>query len=189
MLYVSLIFKIFLFYVLILYNNVFWFKFLYLKLKVNTALKFDYFQDLSKKVRGILNKLTPQKFETLVEQVKNLDINTEEKLNIVIDLVFEKAIDEPNFSVPYANMCKQLALVSIIYLQIIKVREYVVSQLKLFQYPFQIKVPLAGQPGQFVNFRKLLLTKCQKEFEQDRCDELKREDRMKAIEAAESAVS
>ena len=114
-------------------------------------------QDLYRKVRGILNKLTPQKFETLVEQVKNFDITTEEKLNGVIDLIFEKAIDEPNFSVPYANMCKHLAL---------------------------IKVPLEGQPGQ-VNFRKLLLTKCQKEFEQDRCDELKREERIKAIEAAE----
>lgn len=35
------------------------------------------------------------------------------KLEGTINLIFEKAIDEPNFSVPYANMCKQLALVSI----------------------------------------------------------------------------
>lgn len=115
-------------------------------------------QELYRRVRGILNKLTPQKFETLVEQVKNFDINTEEKLQGVIDLIFEKAIDEPNFSVPYANMCKHL---------------------------ISIKVPLDSQPGQ-VNFRKLLLTKCQKEFEQERSDELRREERIKAIEVAEN---
>lgn len=69
-------------------------------------------QELYRRVRGILNKLTPQKFQSLVEQVKNLQINSEERLNRVIDLVFEKALDEPNFSVPYANMCKQLAMVS-----------------------------------------------------------------------------
>lgn len=58
-----------------------------------------------------MNKLTPQKFETLLTQLKGLNIDTEEKLNVVIDLIFEKAIDEPNFSVPYANLCKHLALV------------------------------------------------------------------------------
>lgn len=57
--------------------------------------------------------MTPQKFQTLVEQVKELPIDTMKKLEGTINLIFEKAIDEPNFSVPYANMCKQLALVSI----------------------------------------------------------------------------
>ncbi|XP_067141200.1 eukaryotic translation initiation factor 4 gamma 3-like isoform X2 [Centruroides vittatus] len=115
-------------------------------------------QELLKKIRGILNKLTPQKFHSLIEQVKSLSINTEEKLKGVIDLIFEKAIDEPNFSVSYANMCKHLALV---------------------------KVPLAGQEGQ-VNFRKLLLTKCQREFEKDVNDEVKREERLKEIDNAET---
>lgn len=48
-----------------------------------------------------------------MEQVKELPIDTMKKLEGTINLIFEKAIDEPNFSVPYANMCKQLALVSI----------------------------------------------------------------------------
>ncbi|GFU09861.1 eukaryotic translation initiation factor 4 gamma 3 [Nephila pilipes] len=113
---------------------------------------------LKRSVQGVLNKLTPQKFETLLAQLKNLNIETEEKLALVIDLIFEKAVDEPNFSVPYANMCKHLAM---------------------------IKVPAAGTTGTQVNFRKLLLTKCQKEFEQDRSDELKNEERMKALEAAD----
>jgi len=47
-------------------------------------------QELYKKVRGVLNKLTPQKFSTLVSQVQALPIDTNERLQGVINLVFEK---------------------------------------------------------------------------------------------------
>ena len=70
-------------------------------------------EELYKKVRGVLNRLTPQKFETLVSQVRELQIDTEERLQGVIDLVFEKAVDEPNFSVAYALMCRELALMQV----------------------------------------------------------------------------
>jgi len=63
-------------------------------------------------VRSILNKLTPQKFNQLMKQVTDLTIDTEERLKGVIDLVFEKAVDEPSFSAAYGNMCRCLATVS-----------------------------------------------------------------------------
>lgn len=69
-------------------------------------------QELFKRVRSILNKLTPQKFQQLMKQVTELTIDTEERLKGVIDLTFEKAISEPNFSVAYANMCRCLSGVS-----------------------------------------------------------------------------
>lgn len=69
--------------------------------------------ELYKKVRGVLNKLTPQKFETLLSQIKGLQIDTQSRLQGVIDLVFEKAVDEPNFSVAYALMCSELALMQV----------------------------------------------------------------------------
>ncbi|KAL1413854.1 hypothetical protein MTO96_007908 [Rhipicephalus appendiculatus] len=95
-------------------------------------------EELYRRVRGILNKLTPQKFQSLVEQ----------------------ALDEPNFSVPYANMCKHLAM---------------------------FEVPIANDPeGRMVNFRKLLLLKCQKEFEKDVSDDIRKADRLKKIEEASS---
>ncbi len=50
-------------------------------------------------VRSILNKLTPQMFQKLMKQVTELTIDTEERLKGVIDLILEKAISEPNFSV------------------------------------------------------------------------------------------
>lgn len=69
-------------------------------------------QELFKRVRSILNKLTPQKFQQLMKQVMELTIDTEERLKGVIDLTFEKAISEPDFSVAYANMCRCLSGVS-----------------------------------------------------------------------------
>lgn len=65
-------------------------------------------QELLRRVRGVLNKLTPQMFQPLMKQITEMTIDTEERLKGVIDLVFEKAISEPNFSVAYANMCRCL---------------------------------------------------------------------------------
>ncbi len=70
-------------------------------------------QEILRNVRSILNKLTPQKFQTLMQEMLDLEINTEERLKGTIDLIFEKAIDEPNFSVAYANMCKCMIQVSV----------------------------------------------------------------------------
>lgn len=59
--------------------------------------------DLFKKVRSILNKLTPEKFDQLVSQLKNCNIDSPSRLLGVIELIFEKAVDEPNFSVLMLN--------------------------------------------------------------------------------------
>ncbi|XP_075873531.1 eukaryotic translation initiation factor 4 gamma 1-like isoform X2 [Nelusetta ayraudi] len=111
-------------------------------------------QGLFKQVRSILNKLTPQKFQQLMKQVTELTIDTEERLKGVIDLTFEKAISEPNFSVAYANMCRCLS---------------------------GLRVETSDKP---VNFRKLLLNRCQKEFEKDKDDDEIFEKKQKELEAA-----
>ncbi|XP_053272694.1 eukaryotic translation initiation factor 4 gamma 3 [Pleuronectes platessa] len=116
-------------------------------------------QDLFKKVRSILNKLTPEKFSQLVKQVWDLTIDTEERLKGVIDLVFEKAIDEPSFSVAYGNMCRCLAT---------------------------LKVPITDAPNNTVNFQKLLLSRCQKEFEKDKVDDVVFERKQKELDSAAS---
>ncbi|XP_066573866.1 eukaryotic translation initiation factor 4 gamma 1-like [Amia ocellicauda] len=95
-------------------------------------------QELFCRVNGILNKLTPQMFQPLMRQVDELTIDTEQRLQGVMALIFEKAISEPNFSATYANMCQCL---------------------------LRLKVPSADKPGETVNFRTLLLNRCQKEFE------------------------
>ncbi|XP_011502428.1 PREDICTED: eukaryotic translation initiation factor 4 gamma 3-like [Ceratosolen solmsi marchali] len=111
---------------------------------------------LYKRVRSVLNKLTPQKFSTLVNQVRELEIDTQEKLQGVIDLVFEKAVDEPNFSVAYALMCKELS-----------------------------NMQVAGADSEdctVANFRKLILTRCQSEFEKNTLDENARNEKLKEVD-------
>lgn len=96
--------------------------------------------ELERNVRSILNKLTPQKFDKLVKQFNELKIDSEKKLANSIELIFEKAVDEPEFSVAYAKMCDVLR---------------------------EKKVPKGDNSQQPVDFRKLLVTRCQKEFERD----------------------
>ncbi|XP_061543106.1 eukaryotic translation initiation factor 4 gamma 3 isoform X3 [Phycodurus eques] len=118
-------------------------------------------QELFRKVRSILNKLTPQKFSQLMKQVTDLTIDTEERLKGVIDLVFEKAIDEPSFSVAYGNMCRCLA---------------------------ELRVQIGDNPNNTVNFRKLLLHRCQKEFEKDKVDDDVFEKKQKELDSADSST-
>lgn len=61
------------------------------------------------KVRGILNKLTPEKFQKLTDDLLKIDLNSAVILNGVIYLIFEKALDEPKYSSMYAQLCKRLS--------------------------------------------------------------------------------
>lgn len=115
-------------------------------------------EELYKKVRGVLNKLTPQKFLTLVAQVKALPIDSIDRLQGVINLVFEKAVDEPNFSEAYAQMCKLLSA------------------------SMQSQTERKNKDEPEFSFRKLLVSRCQIEFEKSSEVELNREAKLKEIE-------
>jgi len=51
---------------------------------------FLIFQDLYKKMRGILNKITPSTFEKLLVQITELPIDNENRLSGCIAIIFEK---------------------------------------------------------------------------------------------------
>ncbi|XP_034130725.1 eukaryotic translation initiation factor 4G [Drosophila guanche] len=61
-----------------------------------------------KKVRGILNKLTPDNFDVLLKEMSSIKMDTESKMTNVMLLIFEKTISEPNFAPTYARFCKVL---------------------------------------------------------------------------------
>jgi len=91
-------------------------------------------------LRGILNKLTPEKFDVLVEKVKELTIDTEDLLKAAVDAVFEKALAEPNFSPVYAEFCKEINTV----------------------------LPTFKSEDKTANtFKRLILNQCQAEFERE----------------------
>lgn len=99
--------------------------------------------ELYRQVRAILNKLTAQNFDVMLSQFKELVIDTKEKLDGVINLVFNKAVNEPNFSVGYAHLCKHLSTCS-----------------------DKIKID-----SNDADFKRTFITKCQHEFEQHVADE------------------
>lgn len=100
-------------------------------------------EELYRNFRSVLNKLTPENFGVLVNQVKSYKIDNETRLEGCIKLVFEKAIAEPNFATTYAEMCKE---VSGIYM------------------PNEQEGKKAGL------FKIRLITQCQQEFERHRDD-------------------
>lgn len=63
---------------------------------------------LFKRLRTILNRLTLDNFQQTLKQVHELTIDTEQRLRGAINLIFEKAISEPNLSEAHANMCRFL---------------------------------------------------------------------------------
>ncbi|XP_036398059.1 eukaryotic translation initiation factor 4 gamma 1-like [Megalops cyprinoides] len=109
-------------------------------------------QELLCRVRSVLNKLTPERFQPLTRQLAALAIHTERRLRGVVRLVFDKAVSEPKFSVTYANMCRCLR---------------------------ELSVPAMDNPGDTLTFCSLLLDLCWKEFKKIRDDDKIYEQRKK----------
>ena len=119
-------------------------------------------EELLKRFRGILNKLTPQKYEKLILQIDQLTIDTEERSTKIIELIFDKAVEEPAFCVFYAQLCRYI------------------SKIKEKSGDGEEKVEIRDN-----NLRKLLLSRCQREFESDMYKEIDIETRLKEIEETE----
>ncbi|KAL6856105.1 hypothetical protein ACP4OV_018907 [Aristida adscensionis] len=96
-----------------------------------------------RQLKAILNKLTPQNFEKLFEQVKDVNIDTVATLTGVISQIFDKALMEPTFCEMYANFCFHLATA----------------------------LPDFSEDNEKITFKRLLLNKCQEEFERGEREE------------------
>ena len=59
-----------------------------------------------RQIKGILNKLTPENFDRLLQQVLDI-VNDAELLHATIKLVFENAVAQPTFSFMYAQFCAE----------------------------------------------------------------------------------
>ncbi len=102
---------------------------------------------VARKVKGLLNKLTLEKFDSIsdkVIEIANLSSREEDgtTLKHCIQIIFEKATDEPNFGSVYAQLCHKLM-------------EKVSPDVK--------DVSVEGSTGGKL-FRKYLLHRCQEDF-------------------------
>lgn len=64
-----------------------------------------------KTARGILNKLTPEKFEKLYDQFMEMKVSSVEILSAVVSIVYDKAVYEYEFASMYADFCARLCCV------------------------------------------------------------------------------
>lgn len=96
-----------------------------------------------RQLKAILNKLTPQNFEKLFEKVKEVNIDNVATLTGVISQIFDKALMEPTFCEMYANFCFHLAGA----------------------------LPDFSEDNEKITFKRLLLNKCQEEFERGEREE------------------
>lgn len=96
---------------------------------------------LIRAVRDVLNKLTPEKFDKLVNQMLDVGIDSPESLHTCITQVFEKAVAEPHFVGLYAELCAALSK---------RLPEFASSGVD------------GDKP---ITFRRVLLNTCQEEFE------------------------
>ncbi|XP_069069081.1 eukaryotic translation initiation factor 4 gamma 1-like isoform X2 [Pleurodeles waltl] len=104
------------------------------------SLKPESDHDLLCRMDNILSRLTPRTFRQLIKEVNCLPIKSEAQLNGVVDLIIEKVVAEPNSSDVYAKLCRSM---------------------------MGLKVPSAKNRAQTLNFRKVLLNRCQAEFVKD----------------------
>lgn len=88
-------------------------------------------------IKGILNKLTPQNFDKLFVQVQEANIDSATTLTGVISQIFDKALMEPTFCEMYAQFCVKLAA----------------------------DLPEFTENDEKITFKRVLLNKCQEEFE------------------------
>ena len=101
-----------------------------------------------REIRGILNKLTLDKFDALSDKILSMDImSSSETLKGVINCVFDKAVDEPHFCPMYAQLC-------------VKIVHAEAQERKKAQLAKGLPAP--DKPHS--EFRSLLVTRCQTEY-------------------------
>ena len=118
------------------------------------------FDAVMKEGRSILNKLTMTKFEKLSGDFANLNIKEAKELAGVVNIIFDKALEEGHFCKMYAELCSTIE-----------------GRMPTFE----------DEQAKTVTFKRCLLTKCQEEFERaDRFDETNKE-HVEGMDAATKA--
>ncbi|PSS26407.1 Eukaryotic translation initiation factor 4G like [Actinidia chinensis var. chinensis] len=97
----------------------------------------DEEQTKQRQLKAILNNRTPQNFKKLFDQVKAVNIDNAGTLTGLVSQIFDKALMEPTFCEMYANLCYHLAG----------------------------ELPHFSADNEKITFKRLLLNKCQEEFE------------------------
>merc|ERR1719316_914801 len=97
---------------------------------------------LKRSVKSMLNKITAENFSNITEKLASVELTQAPDLDVVIDLVFDKAVTEHAYCEMYADMC-------------------LVLRTRFPEFPAQDDED--GAPT--LTFTRALLNRCQEEFE------------------------
>merc|ERR1719454_1396651 len=97
---------------------------------------------LKRNVKSMLNKITAENFSNITEKLASVELEQASDLDVVIDLVFDKAVTEHAYCEMYADMC-------------------LVLRTRFPEFPAQEDED--GAPT--LTFTRALLNRCQEEFE------------------------
>jgi hypothetical protein len=97
---------------------------------------------LKRNVKSMLNKITAENFSNITEKLASVELTQASDLDVVIDLVFDKAVTEHAYCEMYADMC-------------------LVLRTRFPEFPAQDDEE--GAPT--LTFTRALLNRCQEEFE------------------------
>lgn len=97
-------------------------------------------EELERSVRSLLNKICPENLKTIVERLTHITLGSAVELEVVINVIFQKALEEPYFCETYADMVFELGS----------------------RYP---DFPPESEEGKRITSTRVLLNACQKEFE------------------------
>mmetsp|Transcript_7498 Transcript_7498/g.11352 ORF Transcript_7498/g.11352 Transcript_7498/m.11352 type:complete len:1164 (+) Transcript_7498:32-3523(+) len=115
------------------------------------SARMSVYDKLMQKVMGILNKLSPEPgkheglFERLFELVK-LCCRSSDDLKGICNQVFDKAVTEAHYAGLYAKLCIELSI-------------------RCPTYRVEKKLPNGSKISRVAEFKTIILTKCQKEFQ------------------------
>lgn len=108
--------------------------------RVKKLEEIDQDESIERELRFVLNRLTPENFQKLIINLLNLPLNTQDRLNNAVSIIYQNALHEELYSHLYAQACKLMS---------------------------QIKVPFEHVSFKFISFLTILLKKCEKEFDSD----------------------
>ena len=111
--------------------------------RTDTDQEVQVLEQARRKAKAVLNKLVPERFETLTQQVLDLPLHKYVVLEVVISEIFDKALAEPYFCGVYADLCEAMNGV---------LPEIVCASVD------------DGEADGVTSFRRMLLAKCRREF-------------------------
>ncbi|CAD7936882.1 unnamed protein product [Amoebophrya sp. A120] len=97
-------------------------------------------QQIKRQVQALLNKIAPDNLQVIVDQMAKIEIERANELDMVIELVYAKALNEDHYCQTYADMVYNLKT----------------------RYP---EFPSEEDPTKKITFHRQLLTVCQDKYE------------------------